>query len=186
MCSQCWYSLRKLVTRILKEKSFLKVYSQESDNQSHFTMPCLCIQTGNTISKLNVFSNRNQAEWGIQKCPMIKSNTLFTEADNEMAEISKLSWPNSFYRTLLWHWHLAKVFHLNSEADLNCFLDSQSLLILLWYLSYLHFSRMWNGCIVIHMVSCYLLTIWKVSFNAGLFSVWRCPGEKAYDSNVFS
>ena len=82
---------KKVGDKDIERKVFLKVYLKESDNQSHFTMPCLCIQTENTMSKLNVFSNRNQAKWGIQKCPMIKNNTLFTEADNEMAEISKLS-----------------------------------------------------------------------------------------------
>lgn len=72
------------------KKPFSKVYSKESDNQSHFPMSCFCIQTGKTISKLNVFSNRDRAEGGIPKKLMIKNNTLFTEADNEMTAISKL------------------------------------------------------------------------------------------------
>lgn len=48
-------------TKQNKTKFYSKVYSKESDNQSHFTMSCLCIQTGSTISKLNVVSNRDPA-----------------------------------------------------------------------------------------------------------------------------
>lgn len=62
-----------------KKKFFSKVYSKESDNQSHFTMSCLCIQTVNTLSKLNAFSNRDPAEETSKKKQlMIKNNTLFT------------------------------------------------------------------------------------------------------------
>lgn len=71
--------------------SFSIVYSKESDNQSYFTVACLCIQTENTIPGLNVFSNRDRAEGGIQKWLMIKNNRHFTAVANKMTEVSQLS-----------------------------------------------------------------------------------------------
>ena len=69
-----------IFTKKVGDKDFLKSpfqrFTQKSHNQSQFTMSYLCIQTGNTISKLNVFSNRDRAEGGIPKWPMIKNNTL--------------------------------------------------------------------------------------------------------------
>ena len=47
---------KKVGDKDIERKVFLKVYLKESDNQSHFTMPCLCIQTENTISMAESFS----------------------------------------------------------------------------------------------------------------------------------
>lgn len=73
------------MTRIhTQKKSYLKVYSKESNNQSHFTMSCLCIQTGNVVSKLNVFSHRPSRLRHQKKWLMIKNNALFTESDMKL------------------------------------------------------------------------------------------------------
>lgn len=65
-------------------------FTQKNHNQSQFTMSYLCIQTGNKFLNLMYFLT-DRTEGGIPKWPMIKNNTLFTEAVNEMTEISKLS-----------------------------------------------------------------------------------------------
>lgn len=79
------------LTRMRKRKCFSKLCRGDTNHPSHFTIPHLCIQTGNAISILNAFSNRDTIEttpcnfWWLRI-----AQTISKEVDNNVTEIPNL------------------------------------------------------------------------------------------------